>query len=80
MKYERAKRSGQINEEHIEYLFGHSLGEYNGNWKWLENSFNMKILALVAAKSVEALEVVPALKTRGRLMQKCCEGKEGRIK
>ena len=40
----------------------------------------MKILALVAAKSVEALEVVPALKTRGRLMQKCCEGKEGRIK
>ena len=32
---------------------------------------------MVAAKSVEALELVPVLKTRGRLMQKCCEGKEG---
>jgi len=34
-------------------------------------------IALVAAKSLDALEVVPVLQTRGRLMQKCCEGKEG---
>jgi len=42
-----------------------------------ENLQHLIFVALVAAKSLDPLEVVPVLRTRGNLMQKCCEGKEG---
>ncbi len=74
MKYQIACQTKLINEDEVEYLFGHSLGEYTGIFSisWIDYP-----LALVAAKSLDPLEVVKILQIRGSLMQKYCEGKEG---